>query len=657
MALSLNSKNIILTKITYEDAMYFLPQFDEIKYSVKEVYIYQKLRELNISYKSNYTQRIKERIIQSNPIKENPTRLASASIEKQLEKPKDYARRIAEKFEKECIDKIIKYSVSTIIMRFTLPEVNVIQQTLGTAIQDICENSANGDFAFSADSGTKTAIVQLNPNSQPLTDYQDFIISVAESEWNGIITTSGVVETVSGLMLETTNPKIRTLCGAVIEVIQQRGCESGESTDWGLLLSPIVSLLFNPDEKISEIGKQSLMKVADRNPEALCGLIEIGLFDKTSELLNLTFPSSQSSQLSEKLSQKVILNILQVVESIIRENAQAEMKAKQLMKTAERIKQLNPPRQIKSVISSIISILDDEQEQNENNIDNDNIERSIQNKIQELERKVIESEERIRIFELNRRDSELKLRENEEKLRLVEQEKENEKARADQLEQEKQQLVIHLSQRRFRREFSITSPNIQQQTQQTPIVPQQAAPAPVLIGAPQLIVQDKIDFTPLISYPDDVIINQNLFTHTNENDYNCTILFNPVITSGITKFEIFTVQDIFNLGIAEESATYERKEIPFPKMEQFIILNITIWGATVCFIITRLNLESDPTTLTFFLNNKEQKIYITHIPHAVRFWVCISNKGSAFKLLNFEKIAEPKAKHGYSSWKCKWEND
>jgi hypothetical protein len=42
---------------------------------------------------------MKERIIQNNPIKENPTRLASASIEKQMEKPKDYAKRIAEIFE------------------------------------------------------------------------------------------------------------------------------------------------------------------------------------------------------------------------------------------------------------------------------------------------------------------------------------------------------------------------------------------------------------------------------------------------------------------------------------------------------------------------------------------------------------------------------
>ncbi|KAA6388420.1 MAG: hypothetical protein EZS28_016053 [Streblomastix strix] len=210
MALNLNSKNIVLTNITYEEAMYFLPQFDEIMYSVKEVYTYWKLRELNISYKSDYIQRMKERIVQNNPIKENPTRLASASVEKQMEKPRDYARRIAQIFEQECIDKITKYSVPTMIMRFTVPAIihNVyferklsISQEDGDAelkitkipilfhssllnslliFDDIGSNAdiqrfssglaktithlvsdTNGDFAFSAERGT----VWMNDNS------------------------------------------------------------------------------------------------------------------------------------------------------------------------------------------------------------------------------------------------------------------------------------------------------------------------------------------------------------------------------------------------------------------------------------------------------------------------------------------------------------
>ncbi|KAA6395991.1 MAG: hypothetical protein EZS28_008482 [Streblomastix strix] len=203
MALNLNSKNIVLTNITYDEAMYFLPQFDEIKYQVKEIYTYWKLSEVNVSYKSDYIQRMKERILITNPIKQNPTRIASASPEQQLEKPKDYTRRIAQIFRQDCINIITKYSVLTIIMRFTIPamihnvqferKIEISQddgdaelKTLGTATQDIgglqqqineindelnrqthfrgyyllntdiqqLENSANGDFAFSTESGT-----------------------------------------------------------------------------------------------------------------------------------------------------------------------------------------------------------------------------------------------------------------------------------------------------------------------------------------------------------------------------------------------------------------------------------------------------------------------------------------------------------------------
>ncbi|KAA6390493.1 MAG: hypothetical protein EZS28_013978 [Streblomastix strix] len=64
---------------------------------------------------------MKEGILITNPIKQNPTRIASATPEQQLEKLKNYARRIAQIFRQECINIITKYSVPTIIMRFTIP--------------------------------------------------------------------------------------------------------------------------------------------------------------------------------------------------------------------------------------------------------------------------------------------------------------------------------------------------------------------------------------------------------------------------------------------------------------------------------------------------------------------------------------------------------
>ncbi|KAA6398830.1 MAG: hypothetical protein EZS28_005648 [Streblomastix strix] len=122
MALNLNSKNIVLSNITYEEAMFFLPNFDEIKYMVKEIYMYWKLREVNIPYKSDFIQRMKERILVTNPIKEISASLRSSQVPSaQLkESQKDYIKRIADLFQYECIDIIIKYSVPTKIMRFTI---------------------------------------------------------------------------------------------------------------------------------------------------------------------------------------------------------------------------------------------------------------------------------------------------------------------------------------------------------------------------------------------------------------------------------------------------------------------------------------------------------------------------------------------------------
>ncbi|KAA6361065.1 MAG: hypothetical protein EZS28_043408 [Streblomastix strix] len=65
-------------------------------------------------------------------------------------------------------------------------------------------------------------------------------------------------------------------------------------------------------------------------------------------------------------------------------------------------------------------------------------------------------------------------------------------------------------------------------------------------------------------------------------------------------------------------------------------------------------MESDPRTLTFFVNDIEQRQYITHIPTAVRFWSYIFRKGSQFKILRFDRLASPKAKHESGSHGWKW---
>ncbi|KAA6378766.1 MAG: hypothetical protein EZS28_025707 [Streblomastix strix] len=107
MALNLNSKNIQLTNVTYGEAMIFLPEFDEIKYSTKEMYTWYKMNEQKQSYTSDFIKRMEEQILQANEIKKN-------------EKPNDYLNRIAELFKQKVIETINTYSQPTKILRFDI---------------------------------------------------------------------------------------------------------------------------------------------------------------------------------------------------------------------------------------------------------------------------------------------------------------------------------------------------------------------------------------------------------------------------------------------------------------------------------------------------------------------------------------------------------
>ncbi|KAA6388947.1 MAG: hypothetical protein EZS28_015525 [Streblomastix strix] len=129
------------------------------------------------------------------------------------------------------------------------------------------------------------------------------------SQLHEIVTQSIAIETVYKLMLDTENPKIRTLCGAVLQVVQQRGTENDQITDWRTLLSPIVSFLFSSDQLISELGKQALIEAIEKKPESLQGLIELDVIEHATEELNHFYTSQSSSNQSEQSDS--ILGLLQ----------------------------------------------------------------------------------------------------------------------------------------------------------------------------------------------------------------------------------------------------------------------------------------------------------------------------------------------------------
>ncbi|KAA6398988.1 MAG: hypothetical protein EZS28_005487 [Streblomastix strix] len=132
----------------------------------------------------------------------------------------------------------------------------------------------------------------------------------------------------------------------------------------------------------------------------------------------------------------------------------------------------------------------------------------------------------------------------------------------------------------------------------------------------------------------------------------------PVISSNLD------VQ-IDEIGIADESVIIKQNEKPsevgFQKIVEFnhtgqichIGKNV---GGNSGFgnnsrVIMEVNMDSSPNSLTFFVNDVEQKNYIINIPPSVYH---LPRLNSSFELLRFENQMEPSAKHGDGSRALEW---
>ncbi|KAA6353041.1 MAG: hypothetical protein EZS28_051432, partial [Streblomastix strix] len=126
--------------------------------------------------------------------------------------------------------------------------------------------------------------------------------------------------------------------------------------------------------------------------------------------------------------------------------------------------------------------------------------------------------------------------------------------------------------------------------------------------------------------------------------------------------------------IADETVKYERRQSPEARGGEKIVgyynigkidhIGDWIEGNAKFYktgdrVALELNMDSSPRTLTFFVNDKEQPNYATNIPVAVRAFLW--EKGVAFKVLKFEALSAPTAKHGAGSraWEygTKWQQD
>ncbi|KAA6369237.1 MAG: hypothetical protein EZS28_035235 [Streblomastix strix] len=148
-------------------------------------------------------------------------------------------------------------------------------------------------------------------------------------------------------------------------------------------------------------------------------------------------------------------------------------------------------------------------------------------------------------------------------------------------------------------------------------------------------ILDLIDHTPEFPFEEDIINFDDAFTHTGDNDFLSTILFKPAITSGIVRFEVINIKQLESVGIADETVSYDRDDFPllkgFEHVVEFVaegsVYNSTDYGiqGNSAYkendrVALELNMDSDPRTLTFFVNNKEQPNYIFNVPEEVKFF-------------------------------------
>ncbi|KAA6401235.1 MAG: hypothetical protein EZS28_003235 [Streblomastix strix] len=147
----------------------------------------------------------------------------------------------------------------------------------------------------------------------------------------------------------------------------------------------------------------------------------------------------------------------------------------------------------------------------------------------------------------------------------------------------------------------------------------------------------------------DVEVSGDTYTHTKENRNNCTILLDTIINKGVVKLEILVIKDLGGIGIAEGSAGIRSLNI-FAQV--FNILVEIVLKETLYYMMMDLVLEC--STLTFFVNDEEQKNFVTNIPNIVRIFCYIWVNDVSFRITKFEFLSTPTANHEKGSRALKY---
>ncbi|KAA6395974.1 MAG: hypothetical protein EZS28_008500 [Streblomastix strix] len=165
--------------------------------------------------------------------------------------------------------------------------------------------------------------------------------------------------------------------------------------------------------------------------------------------------------------------------------------------------------------------------------------------------------------------------------------------------------------------------------------------------------------------PSNIFINQNdgsvrfgaqKFYHAQSNNHNVTISVDPVVDSGIIYFEnVFKDHEgifDFAVGLAEQTVTFMPDKKP---QDDGNDKKIVAYWSNGCIrysdkkifgnskfkcgqkIGMEINMDVEPRTLFFFVDDVQQKNYVIGIPDALRFWSFIQKDNSSYTISLFER--------------------
>ncbi|KAA6369432.1 MAG: hypothetical protein EZS28_035041 [Streblomastix strix] len=178
-----------------------------------------------------------------------------------------------------------------------------------------------------------------------------------------------------------------------------------------------------------------------------------------------------------------------------------------------------------------------------------------------------------------------------------------------------------------------------------------------------------VAYSAILPLQDSVKADGATFTLTTEKF--AVVQFDPPINKGILRIEIQNVEYVNQIGISPENLLFgETIKTPIARglgrtvsyfftgeIQQNGMVKNQEYSNAGDRITLELNMDTEPKSLTFFINNVEQKFFVVKIPDSVRLWVHFNGIGS-FKILNFERVAAPLAKHEGSValiWGDDWE--